>query len=219
MPRFQRIDELLISDHFYLRIDDECYFLVEYTSGKRYDYSSANSLISNLKKKPSTRGTAQWPHKIRVMRDCSRALGAVLNPEWLREATLVPIPPSKEQADPEHDVRMRTICESIPVDFQIDVRDLVIQTDSYDAAHESGYRPTVEELVEIYEINETVSEPAPRAIGIVDDVLTAGAHYRAMHNVISGRFPDVPIIGIFIARRVFPPDEAAADFDAVEGYD
>ncbi len=114
---------------------------------------------------------------------------------------------------------MRTICESIPVDFQIDVRDLVIQTDSYDAAHESGYRPTVEELVEIYEINETVSEPAPRAIGIVDDVLTAGAHYRAMHNVISGRFPDVPIIGIFIARRVFPPDEAAADFDAVEGYD
>jgi len=40
-------------------------------------------------------------------------------------------------------------------------------------------------------------------IGILDDVLTAGTHFRAMQTVLSDRFPGVPIIGLFVARRVF----------------
>src|SRR3546814_4655332 len=46
----------------------------------------------------------------------------------------------------------------------------------------------------------SIASPAPQAIGIVDDVLTAGTHYRAMHNVLAARFPNVPIIGLFVAR-------------------
>ena len=63
-----------------------------------------------------------------------------------------------------------------------------------------------DELIAIYRINEDIAAPPPRAIGVVDDVLTAGAHYRAMHTVLSARFPRVTIFGFFIARRVFPPD-------------
>ncbi len=203
----------MLEDHYHLRSVDECYFLIEYTSGKRYDYSKANDLISNIKKKPSTKNTAQWKYKIGVMNACSNALGKVLNPDWLKEATLVPIPPSKAKDDPEYDNRMRVICENIPADFQIDVRDLVSQTESYEAAHESDHRPSVEDLLQIYQINEGASDPAPKAIWIMDDVLTAGAHYRAMHTVLSRRFPGIPIVGIFIARRVFPPNDPAPDFE------
>lgn len=65
---------------------------------------------------------------------------------------------------------------------------------------------TVEELLQLYSIDESVAAPMPGAIGIVDDVLTAGTHYRAMHTVLANRFPGVPIIGLFVARRIFPDD-------------
>ena len=57
---------------------------------------------------------------------------------------------------------------------------------------------------------KTKTRPFPREIGIVDDVLTAGTHYRAMHDTLRERFPQVPIIGIFIARRVFPEPDLEA---------
>jgi hypothetical protein len=83
------------------------------------------------------------------------------------------------------------------------------------AAHEagSGERPSVEDLLAIYEIDETLAQPAPTAIGIFDDVLTAGTHYRAMEITLRNCFPGVPIFGIFIARRVFP----TSDFDEFFG--
>jgi len=89
-----------------------------------------------------------------------------------------------------------------------DVRALVRQAASTTASHEVGQgdRVTVEDLLDLYSIDETIAAPAPQAIGIVDDVLTAGTHYRAMHTVLAARFPNVPIIGLFVARRVFPDD-------------
>jgi len=39
-------------------------------------------------------------------------------------------------------------------------------------------------------------------IGLFDDVLTTGAHYRAASAVLQQAFPGVRIIGVFIARRV-----------------
>lgn len=210
VARFQRVDEMIIGNHYHLNGDDECYFLIEFTSHMGYEYSAANSLILNLKKKPSLRSTNQWQHKIRAMDACSDALKQAINPEWLKTATLVPVPPSKKTTDSEYDDRIEKICRGIQIGFDIDIRNLVIQTESYEASHGSDYRITVDELLAIYEIDDSVAEPAPTAIAIVDDVLTAGVHYRAMHTVLSGRFPDVPIIGIFVARRVFP--DPAEDF-------
>jgi hypothetical protein len=114
----------------------------------------------------------------------------------------LPVELSKVQGDPNHDDRIVRICQAIPQTFPIDVRELVVQAVSTAAAHE-GDRPSVEDLLNIYQIDETKVAPAPLRIGIVGDVLTAGTHYRAMHTIFNGRFPDVPIVGMFIARQVF----------------
>ena len=37
---------------------------------------------------------------------------------------------------------------------------------------------------------------------VVDDVLTAGTHFRAAKSILGARFSDTRIIGLFIARRV-----------------
>lgn len=75
-----------------------------------------------------------------------------------------------------------------------------------------GERVTVNELKAVYRINEALAEPAPAIIGIVDDVLTAGRHFRAMSDVLSARFPEAAITGLFIARRVFARDPLPGEF-------
>ncbi len=181
-----------------------CLYLYEYTSRMGYDFSSTNNLISNLKKKPSTAGSAAYRYKGRAIQECSLALQKVLRPDWLASGTLVPIPCSKASDHPDYDDRIEQICRGISPNA--DVRTLVKQTQSTIASHESaeGNRLNVEELLNVYQIDESLANPGPSSIAIVDDVLTVGTHYRAMHTVLSSRFPGVPIYGIFIARRVFP---------------
>jgi hypothetical protein len=211
--RFRRIDDQNRGDHFNLTAADECYFLREYTSGKSYTFGETNNLISNLKKKPSQSGTRGYRYKTAAIEQCAREISvARLRREWLRIGTLVPMPPSKARGHPDYDDRIAQICRAIRTDppTSIDVRELVVQTKSLDAAHEiTGSRPTVDDLLRVYAIDETLVDPSPQAIAVVDDVLTAGTHFAAMKRILNRRFTDIPVAGIFIARRVFPDPFAA----------
>ena len=205
--RFSQIDDSNRDDHSHLRAGDTCYYMFEYTSHKGYSFSKTNQLISNLKKKPSQTGRADYKYKARAISECAQTLSAALNPAWLATATLVPTPGSKAVGHADYDDRIEQICRRLR-NPSPDVRRLVVQDQSTNASHEMGpgERVTVDELMAVYRIDETCTNPPPAQIGIVDDVLTAGTHYRAMHTILSHRFPTVPIIGIFVARRVFPED-------------
>ena len=62
----------------------------------------------------------------------------------------------------------------------------------------------INELLEVLYIDEALASPEPVDIGIFDDVLTNGTHYRAIHSILSQRFPNARIVGFFIARTVHP---------------
>lgn len=208
--RFRQIDDSNRGDHYHLTPDDTCLYLLEFTSGQGYSYSKANSLISNLKKKPSA-SHAELGYKREAIAKCAGALSQALNNQWIGEAVIVPIPPSKMVGDAAYDNRISDIASAIrPV---ADVRSLVLQTRSMVASHEAGNaRHSVEDLLDAYVIDEALAAAPVRQIGILDDVLTAGTHYRAVHTALSNRFPGVPITGLFIARRVF-----ANPFTAAQG--
>ena len=72
------------------------------------------------------------------------------------------------------------------------------------ADHEGGPRHRAEELLEVYRIDEAKAAPAPLSIAVVDDVLTNGTHFRAMKTILKDCFRAVSVVGLFIARRVFP---------------
>lgn len=198
-PLLRKIDEQSRPDHSRLSADDECYFLYEYTSGKNYSFSATNSLIINLKKKP---GSGGHQYKFQAITRSARALAAAINAKWLDGATLIPVPPSKARGDSAYDDRMTQVCREIRAG--LDVRELVIQRTSLSAAHESQHRPSVEDLLRVYEIDTNLVDPPPRRIGVFDDVLTAGTHFVAMKKILNDRFPGISISGFFIARRVFP---------------
>lgn len=206
--RFREIDDQNRDDHYYITNDDACLFLYEYTSGMGYAHSETNSLILNLKKKKNSGGYI-W--KGRAIASCAAALGPALNPKWLAEAVLVPIPPSKIKTDPMYDDRMTQVCRSIRSSVPIDVRELIEQIHSTPAVHD-GDRLRPEEIEANYRVDENqCSEGQPKYIGLVDDMLTAGAHFRAAKNILSKRFPASKITGIFIARRIFAEPEISLD--------
>jgi hypothetical protein len=190
-------------DHYHMSADDDCYYFVEFIKGAGYG-PPGNSFINNLKKKPSRRGTYEWGHKLRAINDAAETMQRELPDEWLENSTFVPIPPSKAKDHPEYDDRMSQVLSKLGKD--VDVRELVYQTESMDETHILLDRHSIETLVENYEIDENKVRPKPTHIVIVDDVVTAGKHFRAMCRILEERFPGVPISGVFLARRVFPED-------------
>jgi len=86
--------------------------------------------------------------------------------------------------------------------MQCDIRELVLQQSSTVAAHETDSRPGPADLVANYVIEETLASPEPQLIFVFDDVLTTGAHFRAVKQVLLSRFPSAELIGFFVARRV-----------------
>lgn len=206
--KLTRIDSSIIADHTLLAADDECYFWREYTSGRNYSFGPGNDLISNLKKKPSRSSAAEMRHKRRVIGECAAFFRSAINPDWLNSATFVPVPGSKASGDPDYDDRMTEIFQAIRAKPPIDIRKMVVQINSTLAAHESGSgeRPTVDELLANYQVDQATLKPVPKWIGIIDDVLTAGVHYRAVQTILRNQFPSARIVGFFVARRVFPTD-------------
>ena len=190
--------------HHRLDLNDECYFLGQYAVGGGFDHCD-NQLIRNFKKDMSHKGMRDWHYKAAAIRTIARALRAAIRP-WgsntIDMSTFVPIPPSKVRSDPGYDDRLTNMLRAVRNAPPLDVRDLVVQVESTDAAHVSLDRLDAEDLVDLYEINESLASPNPEHIVIVDDVITTGSHFRATKDILSRRFPNAAFVGIFIARSI-----------------
>ena len=110
--RFSQIDDGNRADHTRLGPDDRCLYLFEYTSGRDYSFSATNSLINNLKKKP-TSSESQRRYKAQAIAQCGGYFREGLDPAWLARATLVPIPGSKAADHVDFDDRMTQVARAI----------------------------------------------------------------------------------------------------------
>jgi len=215
IDRLTQIDELTRGDHYYLDDEDVCFYFGEYTARKGYSHSDTNSLIINLKMLPKHKGTIRWQYKQNAIREGARAFRRNVNQEWVEhEGVLVPIPPSKAKDHPDHDDRIAQMVTMAFQGYDSDIRELIIQTASTPADHETDNRLTPDELYELYTLDETLCDPAPGQIAIVDDVLTTGKHYKVAKRRLAEAFPDANIFGVFIARVIHD-----ADFDIMFGDD
>jgi len=207
--RLTEIDALTRQDHSYLTEDDTCYYLGEYTARKDFGYSATNNLISNFKKGMDRRGKAEWKYKDQALADIAKAFRVALDDSALSRFTFVPVPPSKSKTDEMYDDRVTRMLWKIRPVPPLDVRELIVQTESSIASHESEVRPSPNDIEELYEIDDSLSSNPIESIAVVDDMLTTGAHFRAAKHVLSIAFPDASVIGLFVTRRV--PDTAELD--------
>lgn len=201
-----QIDETTVGEHFSLAAPDFCFYVWEYTARQRYDFSPTNQLISNLKIKPTQ--IAARPgrgfYKQQALDHAANALRTLIQRAWVEgHGTLVPMPSSKILGHPDYDDRIQKIPQLAFGTFAADIRPILEQTVSIAADHESTERLSYAELRAITRINEAHAAPAPRAnIAIVDDVLNSGKHFKVAQELLSQRFPGVPVVGVFIARCI-----------------
>ena len=212
--RFTEVDDLTRQDHYYLTSDDACYFIGEYTARRGYAYSATNQLILNFKKPMDRHERPEWWYKEQAIRQAADAFRAALDSDALDRLTFVPIPPSKAKDASLHDDRLTRMLRAIRPEPPLDVRELIVQTVSTEAVHASDVRPKPDQIEELYEIDDALTAPVPSFVAIVDDVLTTGAHFRAAKSILSIQFPEVLVVGLFIARRA--PD--TSDITEIEFF-
>lgn len=211
--RLTKIDDLTRPDHSYLTAADECYFLGEYTARKGFAFSATNHLIFNLKKGMERRGRPEWPYKAVAIQRAAEAIRAALNDRARQTLTFVPVPPSKAKTDPLYDDRLLQVLGGIWPGQSVDLRELVVQPVSTPAVHDRDERPKPAELEARYVIDRSLLRPAPQVIAVIDDLVTTGAHFVAVRNMLRRVLPDIHIVGIFIARRV-PEAVDVENFDS-----
>jgi predicted amidophosphoribosyltransferase len=201
-PKLRTIGDLERPDHSYLTPSDECYFFGEYTARAGYAHSRANSLITNLKKKPALRSTSQWPHKEQAILDCAAAIVKNLKPEFLSQIVFVPIPPSKCPGSPDYDDRVTRIARAISPNA--DVREIIFSVADREARHTTQDHRDPNALRSILRIREELVGNARPFVILLDDVVTTGCSFYVCKAMLGKVWPESTVVGIFVARRAIP---------------
>lgn len=215
--RLTLIDDLRRLDHHYLNSNDECYYLMEYTSRTGFGYSNANSMIANIKKPMDKKGTAGWGYKAKCIREAGGIFQEIIGDDLIEDFIWIPIPPSKAKTDPLYDDRVLQIIQVIGTGKNIDIREVFTTIETRTPFHESDHRPNIQELCDNLKLdNSLLAKDEEKPIILFDDMITAGTHFKACKQLLLDYLEkkNIQIAGIFVARRVFKPveEEFSDDF-------
>jgi hypothetical protein len=217
--RLTRIDDSNRREHHFLTPQDRCLFLGDFYARAGWTGGSANQLIANFK-----RPRLQIEHEAigeRLRRYREQAIGTIsatlrrqFTPEEIESrCTFVPIPTSKRVDDPEYCDRLERTLRRAFDGHAADIRLLLQQTVSTVADHGSADdRISYERLLEITTLDpRCLVRPLRSLVVLFDDVLTSGKHYKVAKTRLREAFPELPIVGVFVARRVHTDERAQHD--------
>lgn len=199
MSNLLKIDALTLPDHPYLDPGDEVYYFQEFTPRKGPHHSATNDLVLNLKKSVDRRGKPEYKYKTLAINKTVEIYSAGINPDWAGGTAFVPVPCSKTANHALYDDRIIRICKGFTAKIGGDVREILRLKEDLESFHD-GYRLPPDALAQHYEIDANRVEPVPTTVGIIDDVLTTGCHFKAARRILSSVWPDAVYVGIFLAR-------------------
>jgi len=193
------------ADHLFLGESDRCAYLAEYAAGLERCGGGVNQLIHNFKCAPSLA-------RAKPGRGHYKRLALNVLAQWLREAipreyaqrcTWVPIPPSRQQDDPDFDDRLPLTLSLAFAGYDLDLRCLLQQARSTARDHATGTRTSEEALYRLLQVDVAALEQRALREHIVlfDDVLTSGKHYKCCERKLREYQPYASIIGVFLMRR------------------
>ena len=181
-----------------LAFDDDCYYARDYISHARYDASDGNNLVSNFKKPVSTKGTYQWPHKLRAIEQFAKELRELI----ADGAVVAAIPTSKCRTDAEYDSRLDDVLAHLhQLNPAIRIECPIDRHTTAQALHLGGSR-TIDDVAATLQWNGF--QTVPGAIVLIDDIITCGTNFKACQRLIQQKHPGLKVHGAFWARTVWP---------------
>lgn len=199
-----RIDRTL-AGHLLLQEDDLCYYYLVRTSGG-FNASTANSRIQNFKKEPERfkDNPGVWRYKTAAIEHFAFDVCDLLNRHDFKNildhfgnVALVPMPTHCPKSHERYDSRLVDMCNIVA--GQVDgvrVEDAFDMRYELAPSHGGGTRD-VQALMQAMSFAGFAQ--TPRLVILVDDVLTKGTHYVVCRDLIRRMYPEMPIIGLFLA--------------------
>ena len=213
MMRLRQIDDLALPDHYHLTSADQCWYITEYTAGRKFNYSDGNRLICDLQiGVEQVKVDSGWRNKKQIAIDkAAELLLSILTKDQLLKPTWVPVPPSKSKAHATHDSRVLDVLNALKaMEPGLDVRELIDQAGDREPAKKSTAKRDVDALYKGYQLNASAKQPPPKLLIVFDDVVTTGASFRAMDRRLREEFPGIRVVGVFLARRILQPPQDGA---------
>ncbi len=178
--------------HFHIKNEDKCVYAREYKSRLGWKIKT-NSLVLNFKKSPLTKDTPEWQYRKKSIQIFSKEIEKLFKPN--SNATITAIPSSKPKIHSEYDNRFEDLFKvllktrpRLNIEWPVEIRNLILP------AHQGGSR-NPKDIKKNYRWKGFKN--TPKEIGIVDDVLTTGAHFRAMSDFLKENRYKGQIVGIF----------------------
>ena len=191
----------------YLKKNDYCVYAREYKTHTDYRAGETNSLIVNFKKSPSVKNTNQWKHRNNAIVRFRLELEYLFSPVT-SDITVTAIPSSKRKDDPEYDNRFEDLfkeCQNIypsklyrntlNVEWPVEIKNTV------PPSHTLKNRPSPAEIKANYIWKGFKGEP-PRKLYVIDDIITQGAHFRAISDFLRDNQYEGQIVGVFWAKAI-----------------
>lgn len=183
--------------------EDECYYFIEATDGG-FKESESNNLLHNFKKPIDLKGQAPWRYRNRAVNNFATKLSNISN---LKQENLIviPAPTSKKRASSIFNDRidatvekLKEHCPNIKIEYAFDAKDDVLES------HRGGSR-NLDDIKDNIEWLGLSEEPSS-IIVFIDDTLTTGAHFRVCKEMILSHYPNVRVIGVFLALYTWKVD-------------
>jgi len=193
-----KIDKMKHRGHPLISNSDVCYFLGEYEHERGVKFSDTKKLIKRLKLGNPVNGQASKPKKKMAIKKIASALLQAFSEYDLKNATFIPVPPSKAMGDADYDDRLVELLTWFSLLHALTRNHT--QSGSREAFHSAGKTRSTKLLASLYRLDLETLHGINKEIFIFDDVLYDGTHYSVIRDMILRHKPNAIVRGLFLAR-------------------
>ncbi|MBE8182379.1 MAG: hypothetical protein HAW61_02505 [Candidatus Portiera sp.] len=191
----------------HLNTKDNCGFL-----GDRYKWNlpqagELSKKIENFKKGIDRKGKSDWTHRNKAIEAFAWHIEMFLNnnSKLLSSLCLMAVPSSKHPDDPSYDRRFEDLFDELNkiMTQPVTIKTPIIVKESTKPVHKGGERnPIAIANNYVWQEKETLS--GIQNLVVCDDVITTGAHFRAVSDFLRKKGYKNQITGLFFGRHRWP---------------
>ena len=197
-PRWKKIELGKIN---YIKKTDFWVYAREYIPKRGYVAGETNSLIANFKKSYSKKNISEeWQYRTKALEKFKEEIIFLIG-DLKADIAITAVPSSLKKDDPKYNHRFEDLFNllkksqsNLSIEYPVEIKK------STSPSHLSGNRDP--NLLKKNYIWKGFKNKEPKTLFIVDDVITSGAHLRAMSDFILKNKFKGKIIGICWARSL-----------------